>query len=259
MTIRKDLSNAPRSYNHKAIAFDFQMDKLQDQPCFVAPLPAWGKCDRLTQQVHHLAHHSADVAAVLLALLEQPLFRRRAEAALGAALSAAEVEVLGAFAFLHDIGKLAPAFQAKGWPAGHGLSVRGHLECGWLWASEGRADSLAGAVPHLVRAGLQPWLPALFAHHGSPVPRPASGGRASVFADPPNYDWRAEEAVLGQALLDWFPAIRTARAPDPKPEFVHFFCGLLNLADWVGSDRVAFPFEGAFRADYWQQIGRAHV
>lgn len=180
------------------------------------------------------------------------MFRRRAEAALGVALTDAEVEVLCAFAFLHDIGKLAPSFQAKGWPAGHGLSLRGHLECGWHWTREGRHDALAGAAGDLGRAGLGAWLPALFAHHGAPVPCPGSGGRAAAFADVPGYDWRAEETVLGEALLNWFPAIRTTRAPAPKPEFEHFFCGLLNLADWVGSDRRAFGFEGVFRADYWQ-------
>lgn len=224
---------------------------LQNQSHFVPLEYAWGKFDRVDHQTHHLAHHSADVAAVFRALFQQPTFRRRAEAALGAGLSDAEIEVLCAFAFLHDIGKLAPSFQAKGWPAGHGLNLRGHLECGWHWTSDYRPKALAGAVGDLARAGLKDWLPALFAHHGSPVPKPASGGHAAAFAGVPGYDWRAQEAVLGEALLNWFPAIRTTNAPAPKAEFVHFFCGLLNLADWIGSDRKAFDFEATFRTDYW--------
>lgn len=91
----------------------------------------------------------------------------------------------------------------------------------------------------------------LFAHHGAPVAEPESGGGAAAFYILPVYDWRAEEAVLGRALMDWFPAITTVNAPEPRPEFIHQVCGLLNLADWVGSDRRAFPFEGAFRRDYW--------
>lgn len=32
---------------------------------------------------------------------------------------------------------------------GHGVTLRGHLECGWHWASLPRAEALAGAVVHL--------------------------------------------------------------------------------------------------------------
>ncbi len=214
---------------------------------------AWGKFDRQTGHYHHLAHHCADVAAVLMALLEQPLFRRRAEAGLGARLDDRQIRVLGALAFLHDIGKLAPGFQAKGWPEGHGLLPRGHLECGWLWTRlPPRPDAMGGTVPHLVRMGLPAWLPTLFAHHGRPVAEPDRGGAQGAFAPVPGYDWQAEEAVLGRALLAWFPEITDAAPPPPEPAFVHFFCGLLTLADWIGSDRRAFPFEAMFRADYGQ-------
>ena len=92
------------------------------------PCAAWGKADLVSQSFHHLAHHSADVAAVFGALLEQPVFRSRAEGALGRKLADPEIACLAALVFLHDIGKLAPGFQAKGWPAGHGLRLRGHLE-----------------------------------------------------------------------------------------------------------------------------------
>lgn len=216
---------------------------------------AWGKSDSSTGDFHHLAHHSADVAAVLLALLAQPLIRSRAEAALGRPFDRGEVECLGALAFLHDIGKLAPAFQAKAWPEGHGLHLRGHLECGWLWLKMPRPDALTGTLTHLRHwPGIRDWFPVLFAHHGRPVlGRGDRGGEAAnVFCAMPGYDWEDEEAVLGRAMQDWFPRIATARAPEPLPRFAHFFCGLLNLADWIGSDRRAFPFEAMFRADYWR-------
>jgi len=216
------------------------------------PRSAWGKTDR-SGEIHHLVHHSADVAAVFLELLAQPLLRTRAEAALGRSFRGVEVECLGALAFLHDIGKLAPGFQAKAWPEGHGLPLRGHLECGWLWLALPRKDALGGALAHLARwPGIRDWFPALFAHHGRPVPCPSGGKAAAAFPSVPGYDWMAEEATLGRALLDWFPAIASAAAPSPEPAFVHFFCGLLTLADWIGSDRRAFPYEAAFRADYWQ-------
>lgn len=101
----------------------------------MADVQAWGKTERGAEPVssHHLAHHSADVAFVFWGLLKQPVFRRRAETALGRSLTEAEVECLAALAFLHDIGKLAPVFQAKGWTWEHRLTPLGHLQCGYLW------------------------------------------------------------------------------------------------------------------------------
>lgn len=213
---------------------------------------AWGKAAAHGVETHNLIHHSADVAAVFLALLDQPMWRARAEAALGREIPTAETRCLAALVFLHDIGKLAPGFQAKAWPAGHGIALRGHLECGWHWCSLPRADALAGAVAHIARWPMDQWLPALFAHHGRPVPQPREGEASKAFPLLPEYDWQAEEAVLGRALLTWFPEITTASPPPPDPPFLHFFCGLLTLADWVGSDRRAFPFEPQFLPDYWQ-------
>lgn len=229
-----------------------------ETPC-TKRLAAWGKFDQQGCNYHHLAHHSADVAAVLMALLEQPLFRRRAEASLGAQIDETQVRVLGGLAFLHDIGKLAPGFQAKGWAAGHGMQLRGHLDCGWLWTRlPFRPDTLSGAVVHLRRLGIQQWLPIIFAHHGRPVEEPDRGGAAAAFPPVLGYDWQAEEAVHGSALLDWFPEITSGTLPSPEPAFLHFFCGLLTLADWIGSDRRAFPFEATFRADYWN-TARMHA
>lgn len=185
--------------------------------------------------------------------MAQPLLRARAEAALSRSFGAGEVECLAALVFLHDIGKLAPGFQAKAWPEGHGLALRGHLECGWLWLAMPRKAALGGALDHLAKwSDISGWFPALFAHHGRPVPRPSGGKAAAAFLAVRGYDWLAEEAVMERALLEWFPAIISAAAPAPEPPIVHFFCGLLTLADWIGSDRRAFPYESDFRADYWQ-------
>jgi CRISPR-associated endonuclease/helicase Cas3 len=220
---------------------------------------AWGKAATHCDETHHLAHHSADVSAVVLSLLDQPIWAARASAALGRLLSETEKRCLAALAFLHDIGKLAPGFQAKAWPEGHGLRLRGHLECGWLWTRLHRPDALAGAVQDLARwRGLDEWLAVLFAHHGRPVPEPASGLAEQAFPERPvhGYDWRAEERTLGMALKAWFPEISERSPPEPAPRFVHFLCGLLTLADWVASDRGAFPYEPAFRPDYWQTAER---
>lgn len=207
---------------------------------------AWGKTDAEGRPTHHLIHHSMDVAAVLEGLLEHPTISRRLDAAAGRALVPADRSWLAAFAFLHDVGKLSPAFQAKAWPDLLRRQTRSHLNEGvsWLNGLQRRTDAMSGAAwelfQPLVHAGQGPteaWFGALFAHHGRPVPL----SRSDPFPAAQHYDWRSQEALMGRALRAWF---RDA-AIDPdlldRSALVHLFAGLLALADWIGSDRDAFP------------------
>ncbi|MGM0584281.1 MAG: CRISPR-associated helicase Cas3' [Pseudomonadota bacterium] len=214
--------------------------------------PAWGKIDPSTGVRHHLAHHCADVAAVLRELLRRPTIRVRVERAKGGGLSDEEVSCLAALAFLHDIGKIAPAFQAKGWPSPQ-LTPKGHLDCGRYWLGYDRLETaLDGNFAKVADwPGIASWFDVLFAHHGFPVPEPTGGGARTAFPRIDGYDWIAEEAALGQAWFSWFPEIETHQAPAPDPALAHFFCGLLALADWIGSDQRAFPYEAEFRSDYY--------
>lgn len=216
---------------------------------------AWGKIDLASGESHHLIHHSADVAAVLHALLELPSFRLRAERAAGEKLSDASLSCLAALAFLHDIGKLAPAFQAKGWPVGHGVTPRDHLRCGWRWLQSGESEStLAGHAVHLSNwSGIEHWFPVLFAHHGKPVPPPDPIWATAAFQDSGTYRWKLAEQQMGEAMMAWFPKIASASPPALSPRFAHHFAGLLALADWIGSDRVAFPFVAEFDHGYYDK------
>ncbi len=216
---------------------------------------AWGKLPRDGERpcFHHLAHHSADVAFVFRALLRQPHFRRCAESALGAPLPDAQIDCLAALVFLHDIGKLAPVFQAKGWPDRHGLQPRGHLTCGWLWLLCQTMDRmpLDGALAHMRGwPGAREWFRIVFAHHGKPLKEPPDTELRDAFRAVPVYDWQAQEALMGRALQAWFPAIRQHVPPPPTPRFAHFICGIVALADWVGSDQRGFGFVGAFDMQY---------
>ena len=78
--------------------------------------PAWGKFDRDSGETHPLAHHCMDVAAVFSAMLRLPVVRERLETAAGTRLDRTLCRRIAALVFLHDVGKLHPAFQAKGWP-----------------------------------------------------------------------------------------------------------------------------------------------
>ncbi|MDD9980302.1 MAG: HD domain-containing protein [Gammaproteobacteria bacterium] len=107
---------------------------------------AWGKTDEALGQ-HPLAHHSVDVAAVFLRLLNTPVIADRLAAAAERALTETDRQRLAALAFLHDIGKLHPGFQAKGWPEClRPKRLRGHTSESWLmqmvskWAQTASPD-----------------------------------------------------------------------------------------------------------------------
>ena len=94
---------------------------------------AWGKTDKAVGS-HPLAHHSMDVAAVFQRILQLPVVRDRLEVAAQRPLTRADCQRLAALAFLHDIGKLHPGFQAKGWPDGLWTRpVRGHSQESWAF------------------------------------------------------------------------------------------------------------------------------
>ena len=63
-------------------------------------LPAWGKTDKDSGEVHPLAHHSMDVAAVFARMLQLPVIRDRLEAAAGTPLTESTCRRLAALARL---------------------------------------------------------------------------------------------------------------------------------------------------------------
>lgn len=216
----------------------------------------WAKTDIQFGRSHHLAHHSADVAATVLALLDLPTFRTKANRATAQDLTQEQISCLGALAFLHDIGKLAPAFQIKSLSPPTPRKARDHLRCGWKWLMQNDDPSqiLDGNAPFVVGwESIVTWFKVLYAHHGRPVPCPPESWAQDAFAPMSGYDWKAGEALMGRAMLSWFPEIRGHAPPPPTPAFAHFFAGLLALADWIGSDRTAFPFVETFDPDYWEK------
>lgn len=220
-------------------------------PATSGHLEPWGKANRNCGTFHHLAHHMADVAACFESICQLPVIRDRLEKAAQRALNSQDIARLAALTFLHDAGKLHPGFQAKGWPQGQWRGgLYGHVKEGAALFAMPLLEPLAVAlgIGHLIGWGVtRDLLHASFAHHGRPF---MLGGDNDVAgsgwfeACSNGYDLRGATAEIGALLPLWFPdAFVAGGSPLPDgTDFQHLFCGLVSLADWLGSDQRIFEF-----------------
>lgn len=219
----------------------------------------WGKLQRdddgSVSGVHPLLDHMIDVAACMLALLHCSAIRRATEVAAGRPLlDDADLARLAVIAFLHDIGKANAGFQARfwrleseaprSWPGHCGHSADGWVLFSDAAASVGAARILAGLPPALATWGdsAHALLRASISHHGRPVDE--QGARGASVWHPVRagadliYDPADAVTAMGQRVQQIYPSAFVDSAP-PLPEsaaFAHLFAGLIQLADWLGSD-----------------------
>ncbi len=217
---------------------------------------AWGKAQG--GAFHHLAHHCADVTACFEALIATNAFRARLCCAAGYPLDDLTVSRLAVLCFLHDIGKLHPGFQAKGWSPAYGLPLHGHTGEGLNLLLKGEPRGIADSI---FRRRILGWgdvetvtnlLEAVFAHHGTPIRRELVHAEGWESGAKYGYDPQHEAGAIGKLIPIWFPAA-FVEGGEPLPDiarFQHLFCGLVALADWLGSNRVVFPFVAALDPDY---------
>jgi len=223
----------------------------------------WAKLDRDGTQAitgwHSLVDHSADVAAVVVALLGQPTINHRlANTAGRISLDAVTCDLLAALAFLHDIGKANRGFRRRIDPS---APLVGHIDqLAWIYMP-GRGEVYAErlfSVLGLERmaawfadddATFEFWQ-TLFAHHGRPWRSDPTDADAHWKPDGAGSDPIADLVQMRTALDQWFPlAFATGPTLPDNPAFHHAFAGLLMLADWLGSDTQFFPFAHGTAAD----------
>ncbi len=230
---------------------------------------AWGKLrtDENGAEVARLplAHHCADVAAVVEALLlKGAISRGLARLARLSSLSPELIRALVRAAFLHDLGKCNRGFQAKAIPKADrdrlGIYTAGHVReiAPLLNPSLQLHREVLSTAPAL-RRYLSPREPerllllAAASHHGDPL-REGSLLDASIrsatdlWRSGDGYDPMVAVHDLAEAMDRWFPL---PTPPDldfilDSPEVVHAFAGVVSLADWIGSNRDEgfFPYEG---------------
>lgn len=223
---------------------------------------AWGKLRPCTtrdgtQHRHRLLDHQFDVSSCFLALMRTQSLHRAAERAACIPLCETLIQRLAVLVFLHDVGKANAGFQAKqfvgtpppGWPrftAGHSAEARTeaaealygrHLPCEALveWGPDDCADRL---------------LLASIAHHGRPVARMSESQAPRHIWDDVRvagrlvYSPAATLASMGEAVRRHFPLAFGPGGPrlPATATFAHWFAGIVQLADWLGSDTQFFEY-----------------
>jgi CRISPR-associated endonuclease/helicase Cas3 len=220
---------------------------------------AWGKLHRSGDDIdslHTLCDHMTDVAACLVAIARCPAVRQALDTAAGRPLTEVDLARLAVLAFLHDIGKANAGFQGRYWLASDPRSRHwphgcGHGTEGWLLFSDsGVIPNAADILRDMPLDALASWgdeavlalLRASISHHGRPVDASRHGG-AHVWQpvrDPMSgrYDPAQTVSEMARCVVSLYPLAFTDGHPElpGQPALVHLFGGLVQLADWLGSD-----------------------
>lgn len=233
---------------------------------------AWGKLNEGSS--HPLTAHMLDVAACFLAIAKTRSIRRALEQTAGRRLTELDLIRLAVLAFLHDIGKANAGFQAKRWraiahPAPPGWPApAGHTHEALCIFSEEKLVALL-PVREMDTWGSACWSlwRASISHHGRPV---QADSRVEMRIWQPVieeeqvvYDPLATLREITSCAMAWFADAFHEGPPLPESsDFAHLFTGLVQVADWLGSDarEAFFPYakHGENRNQWvWQRAEEA--
>lgn len=217
----------------------------------------WGKLHHSAgaTKTHRLIDHMTDVAAVMYRLMCLPSVQRSLQKTAGRPLTDTDRARLAVLAFLHDIGKANAGFQCRYWsdgkqrPPGWHIQPCGHGPQGWglfddaLKGLHWPQRIIAKLPVEAMNAWGDAWLNLLHAsisHHGRPVRSEGHSNQWEPVQHAGNvlYDPAQAVAAMGAEIQAQYPQAFANNAPElpDTPAFTHLFAGLVQLADWLGSD-----------------------
>lgn len=216
---------------------------------------------------HPVLCHLLDVAAVTGALLAvRPRLLSRASSLLLLDREACQ-RLLVALAAFHDLGKFAPAFQAKvprHWPTEllgpldpHGFAASRHTDDGYRLWHHALAAEIGDRIWLGGRDALHALAPAIFGHHGRPISPTQLREQPAA--------WPFGKIALPIALqcasdlvdlLQPAPLTALPVATDRAIIAGWWISGLITVADWIGSRERWFTYAGNDEhfdlASYWR-------
>lgn len=226
----------------------------------IQPLCAFGKLERdyLGAIIgwHPLVDHMIDVAACFECLSTCRSIRRAMVKAAGRELDERDIARLSVLVFLHDIGKANSGFQAKRWKNRQDISpvwpVRIHaghgIEAIKLFNNSLARKPIESLIEKICLWGdaSDPLMIASISHHGRPIKdNPGDYAEDIIWK---NVSAAYNPAIvlqdIGERVVALYPqAFELGGKPLPDAHaFGHLFAGLVQLADWLGSDTNFFPF-----------------
>ncbi len=215
----------------------------------------WGKLETPSPQAgerafHPLIDHCADVAATTFCLLNTAIYQQVLCSLAGVSeLPTHWTARLSVLAAMHDFGKANWGFQNKQFP--NPPFHAGHVDEAVLLLNDCQRYPRFLDVLMSFRSwfcddqALVEFFLASICHHGRPV-RPHGPARAMLWEARGEMDPLAEIETLVSKARHWFPsAFRVEDADGELPvnaRFIHHFCGIVTLADWIASSVIFFPF-----------------
>lgn len=204
----------------------------------------WGKFKKDESFWHPLLHHTLDVMAVAIQVLQIPNIQKRLLKDWNSSLSKSQIAKLAFFVGLHDLGKYNDGFQSKT----HQSTTVGHLKPAFSLFYEYPLQEILFSDTF---CSITDWffsedhIDALYkasvSHHGQPL-----DVKDYSLEDISCWSVNKHKPLIQHHISSLWDILDLNNQDNKKlpisNEFLFIFSGLVQFSDWVGSDTRFFPY-----------------